>query len=336
MKISIIVPVYNAGKYLNNCIQSLIGQTYKDIEIILVDDGSTDGSAELCDIWAARDGRIKVVHKKNGGASSARNSGLDNASGEFIGFVDGDDYVDLDMYEKLLDLIVENHADASSCGMIRESENGYKEIWGDDNAPIEVLGRSELLKLIGEANGILPVSQCNKLYSKNVIQNIRFNTDLKYAEDVLFNFDVAENIKIMVIQNIPRYHYVNNSDSVSHIKFNAARFDEHRVMDILFNRVKENPDIYQYCIKGDVLKSFRTIKEMCLSGNCVDRFHEIRNRIILHKEDIYRNDIYSKETKIKTFLLYNFPQFYKVIIKAYASRSLKKQKKVEEKKNGSD
>ena len=314
----------------------MISQTYKDIEIILVDDGSKDRSAELCDAWAVRDNRIKVVHKKNGGASSARNSGLDNARGEFIGFVDGDDYVDPDMYEKLLDLIVENDADAASCGMVRESENGYKEIWGDDNAPLEVLNHSELLKLIGEANGILPVSQCNKLYSKHVIKNIRFNTDLKYAEDVLFNFDVAQNINKMVIQNIPRYHYINNFDSISHVEFSEARFDEHKVMDMIFNKMKDDSDIYPYCVKGDVLKSFRTIKEMCSSGNCIDRFNEIRNRIILHKEEIFRIDIYSKETRIKTFLLYYFPKFYKVMIKAYAANSLRKQKKVMEKKNGSD
>ena len=98
-KISVIVPVYNVEKYLDNCINSIVNQTYDNLEILLVDDGSKDNSGSLCDEWALRDNRIKVIHKQNGGASSARNAGLDAATGEYIGFVDADDYIDIDMYE---------------------------------------------------------------------------------------------------------------------------------------------------------------------------------------------------------------------------------------------
>lgn len=114
--ISVIVPVYNTKEYLERCVNSLLMQTYSDMEIILVDDGSTDGSGELCDRFAAREQRIRVFHKENGGSSSARNLGIDNAKGDYIGFVDSDDYVDADMYERLYAAIREHHVNAAQIG----------------------------------------------------------------------------------------------------------------------------------------------------------------------------------------------------------------------------
>lgn len=114
--ISVIVPVYNTKKYLERCINSLLKQTYTDMEIILVDDGSTDGSGEVCDRFAAGDRRVRVLHKENGGSSSARNLGIDNAKGDYIGFVDSDDYVDADMYERLYAAVCEYHVNAAQIG----------------------------------------------------------------------------------------------------------------------------------------------------------------------------------------------------------------------------
>lgn len=114
--ISVIVPVYNTKAYLGRCVDSLLRQTYRDLEIILVDDGSTDGSGELCDSYAAGDERVRVFHKENGGSSSARNLGLDKAAGEYVGFVDSDDYVDPDMYERLYAGIREYRVRAAQIG----------------------------------------------------------------------------------------------------------------------------------------------------------------------------------------------------------------------------
>ena len=113
--ISVIVPVYKAEKYLDKCVQSIVNQTYKNLEIILVDDGSPDNCPEMCDEWAKKDSRIKVIHKENGGVSSARNAGLDNSFGDYIGFVDSDDFIENDFYECLYDNLVENGADISFC-----------------------------------------------------------------------------------------------------------------------------------------------------------------------------------------------------------------------------
>ena len=122
--ISIIVPAYNVGIYIEDCLNSLLNQTYKNLEIIVIDDGSKDTTADISDELSVRDKRIKVFHTCNFGVSYARNIGLDNANGDYIGFVDADDWVDTDMYEKLLQEIIEKGADASGGGYIREDENG--------------------------------------------------------------------------------------------------------------------------------------------------------------------------------------------------------------------
>ena len=113
--ISIIVPVYNVESYLKKCLESIINQTYKNIEIILIDDGSTDSSGKICDDYANKDKRIKVIHKQNGGVSDARNTALDICRGDYIGFIDSDDYIELDMYETLLKFLLNNNLDVAMC-----------------------------------------------------------------------------------------------------------------------------------------------------------------------------------------------------------------------------
>lgn len=319
-KISVIIPVYNCEDFLQKTINSIVDQTYKNLEIILVDDGSSDLSPQICDKWTKKDSRIKVIHKPNGGASSARNAGLDIASGDYIAFVDGDDYIDLDMYETMLSHIIQYDTDAASCGMVRENKNAPDEEWGSADAEIEIVDNTELLQKVGQANGILPVHVGNKLFSKKAIKNVRFDTRFKYSEDVLFNYLVAKNISKMVTQNIARYHYVNNADSVSHIVFDDHRFDEHRVMDTIIDDAKDNKEIMDYCIQGDVLKSLRTVKRMMVSGNETDKFDEIRNRILSYKHTVFHCSIFSKATRFKVLFIWFFPSIYKKFIAFYGKK----------------
>lgn len=319
-KLSVIVPIYNVEEYLDECIKSIVNQTYKNLEIILVDDGSPDHCPELCDIWAEKDGRIKVIHKENGGVSSARNAGLDAAAGDFIAFVDSDDYLDSDMYEIMLSQMREHNTDMAQCGIVRENADGSVEVWDSFEAPIVVMDNMQLLCSVGEAAGILPVSPCNKIFKAEVISGIRYDESLKYAEDTLFNFAVARNINKAVIQNVPRYHYVNNSDSASHQEFSSSRFDEHKVMDIIFDMAANDNNVLQYCIKGDVLKSFRTIRQMITSISCTDKFRMIRQRIVRHRKAIFHSGLYSKATKLKTLLLWLMPGIYKILIRIYNNK----------------
>ena len=125
-KISVIVPIYKVEDYLDRCIESIVGQTYSNLEIILVDDGSPDSCPQLCDEYAKKDSRIKVIHKQNGGVSSARNEGLKFAHGEYIGFVDPDDYVHPSMYEKLIDCIHKNQCQIAVCRFSHVNETGVE------------------------------------------------------------------------------------------------------------------------------------------------------------------------------------------------------------------
>lgn len=310
--ISVIVPVYNSEKYLNRCIESIVNQTYKNLEIILVDDGSSDNCPQICDNWAEKDSRIKVIHKKNDGAASARNSGLDAATGEYIGFIDSDDYIDSNMYQIMLDQIIDNDADASRCGVVRELGNGETEEWGTGNSDIIIVDNKQLLADVGEAVGLLPVACYNKLFKSSCIGNIRFDTSFKFAEDTLFNFMVAKNIRKMVYNDVDRYHYVYNDMSITSNEINENNFDEHRVMNIIFSLADE--ETLPHCIKGDVLKSFRTLRQIVESGRFYDRFDDIRNRIISNKKAIFTLPIYSKLTRLRTLLLLS-PSLYKFAIK---------------------
>ena len=165
--LSVIVPIYKVEPYIRQCIGSLINQTYQNIEIILVDDGSPDSCPAICDEFALKNKNIRVIHKPNGGLVSARKAGFAASCGQYISFVDGDDYIDPDMYEIMLSHIIQYDADAASCGMVRENENAPDEEWGSADAEIEIVDNIELLKRVGQASGILPVHVGNKLFSKN-------------------------------------------------------------------------------------------------------------------------------------------------------------------------
>ena len=130
--ISVIVPIYNVEKYLDRCVDSIINQTYKNLEIILVDDGSPDNCPQMCDDYAKKDSRIKVVHKENGGLSDARNVGMEVATGEYVSFIDSDDYISLDFYETLLETIVDNDSDIVECGVVKFYEDNSFDKYSDD------------------------------------------------------------------------------------------------------------------------------------------------------------------------------------------------------------
>ncbi len=215
--ISVIIPVYNVEKYLNACLDSLVNQTYKELEIILVDDGSTDNSGDICDNWAKKDSRIKVFHKKNGGQSTARNMGLDVCTGKYIGFVDSDDYVSLDMFHKLHTEIAKHGCDMVCCAYKNVDENGNEVtrdiIKWEKPEYHTVYSGEEYLKMMLECRYIPIV--WDKLYTKEFIGKHRFNGDY-LAEDTLYIYEVqTPNTKIVFIPDM-LYYYVVRGGSTTH------------------------------------------------------------------------------------------------------------------------
>ena len=173
--ISVIVPIYNVEKYLDRCVQSIVDQTYKELEIILIDDGSPDNSPEICDGWAKKDGRIKVIHKKNGGVSSARNAGLDAARGEYVGFVDGDDIILPEFYETLITNAQNNAADISCCFFTYYNEDYsiYKQTDGCYDSEKKITPKELLNAFFSSCKGEW-VSLCNKIIKTELFDGLRF------------------------------------------------------------------------------------------------------------------------------------------------------------------
>lgn len=208
--ISVIVPVYNMENHLEKCVDSIVEQTYKNLEIILVDDGSTDSSPMLCDDYAKKDERIRVIHKKNGGQSSARNAGLNSCHGSYIGFVDSDDYIEPIMYESLISAIGTKVRTVAIAAFAVEDEDGI--VLHNDNMDKQYETKEQYLESLLLHKG--DVSAWSKLFSKDIIGDCRFD-ESKLNEDLLFVFDIEKNFDSLVYTNIVGYHYVCHKGSTS-------------------------------------------------------------------------------------------------------------------------
>lgn len=245
-KISIIVPVYNVEKYLRRCVDSILCQTYENIEIILVNDGATDSSPAICDEYLKKDKRVKVIHKQNGGLSSARNAGLDIATGDFIGFVDSDDFIAEDMYESLLREISGDKLNVANCMYVRYYDSG-------ETSPSRVVHIcDEEVKSIDFFKKLLlhtgDMSVCSKLFPKEVIGNTRFPVG-KLNEDLIFIVEIIEKAeKIKFIGKVGYYYYVREGSISS--KYGKSFIDMQKNALWILDLVKEKyPDLKIFALR---------------------------------------------------------------------------------------
>ncbi|MGI6501348.1 MAG: glycosyltransferase family 2 protein [Anaerostipes sp.] len=210
--ISVIIPVYNVEKYISECVNSVVNQTYKNLEIILVDDGSKDDSGRICDEICLKDRRIKVIHQKNGGLSAARNSGLAIAQGAYLFFLDSDDYLPLNSIESLYKLTLINQAQIAICNMIRTSKRREINIGNNKCATKEMNSRAALLEMLyGNA---FSTSACGKLFEKELFTNVEFPVG-KFSEDLFTIYKVILKAKAIVYtEYIGYYYYFRNEGSL--------------------------------------------------------------------------------------------------------------------------
>lgn len=220
--ISVIVPIYNVEKYLDRCVDSIINQTYKNLEIILVDDGSPDNCPKMCDDYAEKDSRIKVVHKENGGLSDARNVGMEVATGEYVSFIDSDDYISLDFYETLLETIVDNDSDIVECGVVKFYENEKFDKYNDDLKVTNYDTVDALDGLISES----PFKQhvWNKLYKSSVALDIPYAVG-KLNEDEFWTYQIFGKAKKVTRIYKTMYYYFQRGSSIMGNGYNIKRLD---------------------------------------------------------------------------------------------------------------
>ena len=216
--ISVIVPVYNVEKYLDRCVQSIVDQTYQNLEIILVDDGSSDNCPAMCDAWAAKDTRIKVIHKENGGGAQARNIGMNRANGQLIGFVDSDDFIHPEMYRYLYRILRETQSDIAECGFVMTDGNADFPDGVHEEEPL-VLGTEEAMQE-NIRDRICRQLLWNKLYKRETVGDIRM-VEGKTIDDEFFTYRVLAQAKRVAVGNLKLYAYRQQSGSVMHQSYST-------------------------------------------------------------------------------------------------------------------
>ena len=233
--ISVIVPIYKVEAYLDECVRSIVGQTYPHLEIILVDDGSPDGCGALCDEWAKRDDRIKVIHKPNGGLSDARNTGLEIASGDYIAFVDSDDWIEPEMYERMLSALLREDADICACRI----SSRYPDRRADWGCPEYRVTDPEQTYAMLYDDAAYPVSAWNKLYRKELWKELRFPVG-KICEDAFTTYRLIHSAKRIVQLPEALYCYRIRPESIMTSRFSPRRMDEEEVWRVNYEFMQEH------------------------------------------------------------------------------------------------
>ena len=319
-KISIIIPVYNVEKYLNRCVDSLLGQTLKDIEIILVDDSSTDNSPRICDEYLKTDERVKVIHKPNQGAGMARNSGLEIAKGDYVGFVDSDDYVDLNMYKALYDTAVKYDADLVMSGvryvdgnMFEKQGEIIEKSFFDADTVFET--ENDIKKLRLGIVGAPPEAKDDSRYGMSVWKNLLrrdviVNNNLKFmsereilSEDALFMIDYISVINKAVGINGAFYNYCRNEDSISK-SYKKDRFDKSMYfLDEIEKRFQNDTDEYKIYLDRFIQAFCRVVcsQEIMYASDNNIKYKDLKKRL----KSICNNDMVKKV--LKTYPLGKLP-----------------------------
>lgn len=313
--VSIIVPVYNGEKYIEKCILSIINQSYDNIEIILVDDGSTDSSGEICEQYAKKDYRIKVLHKENGGVSSARNNGLDICTGDYIAFVDSDDWIDRDFIECMIKYATKDNI--VCCGLKIISENSildnrvteYKEY--DIENFIKKLNEYEIYVTPFKRNNPIGNYMCNKIFPVKCFEKLRFPENRRF-EDMYLAFDVFLKVKKATVLPVSKYNYFQHTESFLHTPnvqsmFNAIEAVLKQEKDIKFNKEILRTAYVQtiiFCLYtyGGYIKGYYDLSK--------EQLTYIERLIDERKKYIFNDQLY---LKIKLFLLLHGSYLLKIL-----------------------
>ncbi|MEG0523166.1 MAG: glycosyltransferase [Erysipelotrichaceae bacterium] len=311
-KISIIVPVYNVGCYLNRCVDSILAQTYKNIEIILIDDGSTDNSGEICDDYSKKYDIVKTVHKENGGVAKARNQGITLATGDYIGFVDGDDYIGNEMYSFLYNNLIKNNADISICS--------YYEVYGNktirkNNNDVKFVMNTKETEIMLFTDGNFESGVWDKLFAKKALKNSFFNTNVNYGEELQFLFNCIENAQVIVYESKPHYYYFQREDSVTHVlEVNEGPIQSIKYLLMYLKENKYDETIIRLVNTRYVLSMFRAfnVSLQIKENDIVNK--RLKKELFLNRKFVYYKSLNSKKM-LQLKLFFNCPFVYVKVAK---------------------
>ena len=312
--ISVIVPVYNVAQYLEKSIASIQQQTYQNLEIILVDDGATDESGRLCEKIAEQDERVLVYHKENEGLSQARNDGLKQAHGDYVIFIDSDDYIHSEMIASLYQQLVKEDADVSSCGVMNvyaNSESPQTENQDD----YFICDTETFLReyLIGEK---IPGTICNKLIKKEVAAQLTFPKGLIY-EDAYYHFDLIKVAKKYVVNTNPYYYYFHRGDSITtkpYAEKDLAYIDIYQ--KFYTEVVKEYPNLTEVAFFRLAYAHFFILDKMLLDDNFKEfkDYPRIYGYLKKHAFAIFKNTIFRKGRRISALALFVNVRLYRILL----------------------
>ena len=259
--ISVIVPVYNSEKYLKRCIDSILNQTYKAIELILVDDGSPDNCGKICDEYAKKDKRVRVIHKTNAGVSAARNSGLEIASGNYATFVDSDDYIEPEMYGNMMEKVHQYNCDVVMCDCIKDFTD-HSEIYTHDIRAgfydKEQLVNEYYPHLLMMENVEYPATISNGLilFNRNKLGNLRYVVGVRYSEDLLFGAQLVYNTdSFYYMKEQAYYHYYMNPTSATH-KFTVDKWNDYKTLHLEINKYFSECESFDFSHQIDLCLLF--------------------------------------------------------------------------------
>lgn len=299
-KISVVIPVYNVEPYLERCINSILNQTYKNLDIILVDDGSTDDCGKICDNYKLIDSRITVFHKENGGLSDARNYGIERAIGKYITFVDSDDYIENDYVEYLYNLLVTNKCEISLCTHFVVLENGKRKVIG--NGESAVLDTKTCLKRM-LYHDVIDTSAWAKLYDIRLFENVRYPKG-KLFEDIGTTYLLFLQCDKIACGYSPKYNYIIRSGSIVTGKFNPKKLDLIEMTDKMAEDVyKKFPELELALKRRRVYARFSTLNQMLDVKNNKRTQDEIIQFILHNKLFILLNKRAPVRDKVAVILL---------------------------------
>lgn len=301
--VSILIPVYNTEEFLPKCLDSIVNQTYSNLQVVIIDDGSKDASLNIAQKYAKKYPCIEVYHQENQGVASTRNNLLDKVKGDYVLFVDSDDWCELDMVDFLINKAIANNADIVTCSMVKNDEPFVsdiflEEIWDQEKAVLEFL-RHKIF------NGSL----CNKLIKTSLLHNLRFHCGIFYGEDALFLWEVLQNVNSIVVTNKVLYHYRMNNNSLSHLSWTP---DKKGTGSIVWKTITDEtkilwPQYYTISKARYAIEDMWGLYYASLAKYPHDKNIEIRQRNIRRNLKLIRkSDLVSNNKIIASYILAYF------------------------------